>query len=139
METTTPSYRGLRGLYIANIVGAGVPGALITVAPSFAAEALFGAAQEPMALSILGSVWLAIGLVSVVGLRAPRQLQGLFVVQLVYKLIWLLSFALPTALRGELRPAGWVMVGIFLFLIVGVALLIPLRPLVGARATAVQA
>jgi hypothetical protein len=123
--------RLIQGLYAANIVGAGVPGALTTFAPTLAESVLFWSPQDPTVLSILGSIWLAIGITSILGLRYPQRLLGVFVVQLIYKTIWLATFALPAIVRGTFRPEAWVMVGIFLALIIGVIAIVPLRTLLG--------
>jgi hypothetical protein len=122
----------IRALYGANIVGAGIPGALITFAPTFAETTLLWGPQDPALLSIVGSIWLAIGLASFLGLFAPFRFLAIFVVQLFYKTIWLTSFVLPAALSGELRPEAWILVGIFLFLIVAVLLIVPRRAVFGA-------
>jgi hypothetical protein len=124
----------LRGLYAANIIGAGLPGALITFAPASAVETMFWPPQDLTVLSILGSIWLAIGLASVLGLLRPLRLLGIFVVQLIYKTIWLVTFVVPALLNGTFRAEAFVMVGIFLFLIVGALLVVPFRLLVAAGA-----
>lgn len=84
-----------RLMYGANVVAAGLPGLVITAAPELAAEQMFAGDPEPVTLGILGAIWLAIGLVSVLGLRAPRRYIGVFAVQAVYKTIWILTGALP--------------------------------------------
>ena len=91
----------LRGMYAANVLGAGVPGALIVLAPGWARENLFGAEQDPVTFGMLGAVWLAIGLLSLVGLRHPLPLAGIFAVQIVYKSVWLVAVALPRLVAGE--------------------------------------
>lgn len=94
-----------RAMYALNLVAAGLPGAVITFAPEFARTQMFAGDPEPMTLGILGSVWLAIGVVSVLGLRDPRRWQGVFAVQAVYKTVWIATGA--TALlpgRSDVWP-----------------------------------
>jgi hypothetical protein len=127
---TTQQQRWLRGLYIANMLGAGGPGLLITIAPQWAMQHMFWSPLDPTIFSILGSIWLAIGLTSALGLAYPTRLMGIFVVQLLYKTIWLTTFVVPAALANQLRPEALILVGIFVFLIGGVLLIVP-APLLG--------
>ena len=104
----TAASRGLRvarAMYAANVVGAGLPGLVMTVAPTFAAEQMFAGDQDPVTFGILGAIWLSIGAVSVLGLRDPRRYLGVFVVQALYKTIWIATGALPlVALRPDVAP-----------------------------------
>lgn len=84
-----------RVMYGANVVGAGLPGLVIVAAPEFAADNFFGEPQDVVGLGILGSIWLSIGLVSILGLREPDRYLGVFAVQALYKTIWIATGALP--------------------------------------------
>ena len=94
--------RLLRGMYGVNVVGAGLPGLATVVSPGFAAEYVFGAVQDPVSLRMLGSVWLAVGALSVLGFRRPLRFSAVFPVEALYKSVWLATVA-PSLLRGE-RP-----------------------------------
>lgn len=91
----------LRGIYAANIIGAGLPGLVITVAPAWAAENMFAVPQDPVTFGMLGAIWLGIGALSAVGLRYPRPFVGLLALQVVYKSTWLVAVALPRIIAGE--------------------------------------
>ena len=85
----------LKIMYGLNILAAGAPGFLIVFFPSFAESNVLWEKQDYALMTILGSIWLAIGLCSIFGLIRPYQFLGIFVVQLFYKVIWLLLFFLP--------------------------------------------
>lgn len=102
--TTNPTR--LRFLYAFNLVGAGVPGALITFFPEWARAAMFTAPQDASMLGMLGAIWFAIGLVSAVGLRFPQTFKGLFIMQMLYKTLWIAAVAVPLLLQGRTADVG---------------------------------
>lgn len=123
----------LRAMYAANIVGAGLPGALMTFAPSWAMESMFGGAQDRIVFGVTGAVWLAIGLLSVAGLFRPLAFATVFVLQIVYKGIWVGAVALPMLAAGE-RTADVTPYAIFFGLVVGLWLLgVPFAALLSRR------
>lgn len=75
-------------------------------------------------MTILGSIWLSIGLGSILGMFRPYQFIVIFVIQFFYKSIWLLTFALPVALKGNLNPAMQIIISIFILLILEFVLFI---------------
>lgn len=123
----------LRGMYGANIVAAGIPGLLIVAAPGWAAANMFAVPQDRVTLGMLGAIWLAIGALSVLGLRHPLRFAGIFAVQIVYKSVWLVGVALPTLIAGE-RLADVGPFAVFFGLVVGCWLVgAPLGYLFGGR------
>lgn len=97
-----PRSRLLKAMYGVNVVGAGIPGLATVISPGFAAEYVFGAGQDPVSLRMLGSVWLAVGAMSVLGFGRPLRLSAIFPVEALYKSVWLATVA-PVLLAGE-RP-----------------------------------
>lgn len=73
----------------------------MTAAPTWAMDSMFGGAQDRIVFGMTGAIWLAIGLVSLVGLRHPVPLAGIFVVQIVYKSIWIAAVAGPLLAAGD--------------------------------------
>ncbi len=130
---TVSGERWLRGIYAANIVAAGIPGLVITLAPDWAAENMFAVPQDPVTFGMLGAIWLAIGLLSAAGLRYPRSFVGLLALQVLYKSIWLIGVALPRIVSGE-RLDDLVPFGVFFGLVVIFWLIgAPLASLFGER------
>ncbi|MEE8599545.1 hypothetical protein [Euzebya tangerina] len=104
----------------ANVLAAGVPGALLTIAPEWATTTVLGSGTYDGATSmILGAIWLAIGVVSAAAIGRPelqRALAGVFAVQSIYKSVFVIG---GLARIDDLTPTG---VG----LLVGFVVVIPL-------------
>ena len=123
----------LRTMYAANILGAGIPGALMTFAPDWAMTSMFGGGQDPIVFGMTGAIWLAIGLLSVVGLVRPLALAAIFVVQIVYKSVWIAAVAIPLLAAGD-RVAEVVPYTVFFGLVVVLWLLgVPFAALLERR------
>lgn len=97
----TSNPRRLRWLYISNSIGAGVPGLIMVSFPQWAATNMFAGEHDPATFGMTGSIWLAIGIASVLGLRTPQLFRSLFLMQIIYKTIWILTVALPLMLQGN--------------------------------------
>ena len=106
---TTRKLAWMRLMFAANVVGAGVPGLLVTFFPTFAQRYLFdGVAQDDLVFGVTGSAWLAVGLISILGLRNPAPFAGVFVMQIVYKTVWISLVGLPAMSSGDERAAFFV-------------------------------
>lgn len=57
--------------------------------------------------TILGSLWTAILVGSVLGLFFPVPMSPLLLIQVVYKALWLLVYALPRLLKGRSGEVPW--------------------------------
>ena len=90
----------MRFMYGLNVLAAGVPGLVILFGPE---PLMSSVTQDRLYFGVLGSVWLVIGLLSVLGLRNPLRFSAIFMVQLVYKSLWFGTVLLPLAIAGELR------------------------------------
>lgn len=86
--------------FVANVAGAGIPGALMTFAPHGAGASLFPTEAWGPLFGIAGSVWLTIGLVSLAGIVAPRRYAPILLLQMIYKAIWIVFTGIPLALDG---------------------------------------
>ncbi len=129
----------MKVLFFANILWAGVPGLLITFFPKFAQSQMLphmvgSVPQDMMTVRILSSIWLAVGLVSLFGLFNPLPVAGVFVVQTIYKVVWIGVAVLPALLQGETRALP-LAIG-FVIMIVGFAFAIPWSYLFSAEASA---
>jgi hypothetical protein len=61
------------------------------------------------------SLWLAILLALLAGLRWPAALAPVLLIQIVYKTVWLAAFILPVASAGQ--PVPWGVAGTFAFIV----------------------
>lgn len=105
-----------RVMFAANVVGAGIPGFIITAFPTFARTEFVANNPEPMTFGMLGAIWLSIGIVSIAGLRDPERFLSVFAIQALYKTIWILTGA--TAL-WNVHPEAWVYGIAFGLLVIG--------------------
>jgi len=81
--------------------------------------------QEPVMLGLTGSLFLALGLVSILGLRAPLKFVPILLLELVYKPVWIIAVALPLFLKGQF-PFYVVFISVtFLTFIIGNQIAIP--------------
>jgi hypothetical protein len=83
--------------------------------------------------TILGSLWTAILLGSILGLIFPVQMSPLLLIQVIYKSLWLLVFVMPRLLKGKISevPSGIALV--FLVIVPSYPWVIPWGQLFGTR------
>jgi hypothetical protein len=73
-------------------------------------------ASSPGLERLIGSVWLAILMASVIGLAAPRLLAPLLCIQIFYKLVWLSTHVAPGLNRQQPHPTGIALTFLFIVL-----------------------
>jgi hypothetical protein len=83
--------------------------------------------------TILGSLWTAILIGSVLGLFFPRTMSALLLIQVIYKTIWLLVYAMPRMLKQRGNEVPWGISLTFLVIIVSYPWVIPWEQLFGTR------
>ena len=100
-------------VYIANIVVAGWISLTSLFAPEKARQSVFeGTIAFSDSIRLVGALWFAIFILSILGLFFPRQMQLVLLLQVIYKGTWLLVVALPLWRQGLPYPSG--MAGFFL-------------------------
>ena len=75
--------------------------------------------------TILGSLWTAILIGSVLGLFWPVPMSPLLLIQVIYKTLWLLVFVLPRLLGGRSQDVPWGISLTFLVIVVSYPWVIP--------------
>ena len=124
----------LKAMYLWTIMGAGGFGLVLLFAPSVA-ESVFGfPAQDPFLRGIIGSVYVAFGVLSILGLRSPLKLVPVLFLQLCYKSIWFLAVLLPRLLGGHLPSHAMILSLIFATYLVGDLIAIPFSRLFAREA-----
>ncbi len=117
----------LKGMYIFTIIHAGGSGLGIILMPT-AVQSIFGwPSQDPIVFGICGSVWVAFGLLSILGLRAPLRFSPILCLQLSYKLVWFIGVIFPILMAGKLPPYATGYVVFFAVYILGDLVAIPFR------------
>ena len=116
----------LKIIYFANIIVAGWIGISSLFFPKTAIATVFSNAYQPSELvRLVGALWLAIALLSVLGLWKPITFSPVLLLQLFYKGGWLIVVALPAMLNGINYPKG--MAVFFLIWVLVLPFLIPWR------------
>jgi hypothetical protein len=128
--------RWLKGVYLYNIVGAGSFGLGILAMPELI-RSLFGLPdQDPIVFGVMGSMWLALGLVSMLGLRSPVRYAPVLLLQLSYKVAWFAGVVLPLMLGGRFPSHGIPFAVIFATYIIGDLVAIPFPHVLARQAAA---
>lgn len=118
-------WRWLRFMYLYTTLGAGGFGLAILAMPE-RMKALFGwPGEEPIALSIVGSMYLAFGVVSILGLRDPLKFVPILLLQLCYKLVWFVFVVAPLLVSGRFPGYAVLTAVIFATYVVGDLIAIP--------------
>ena len=87
---------GLRIIYILNIIVAGQIAISALSNPKNSALTTFGNAYQPTeVIKLVGCLWLAIAILSILGLWKPITFSPVLLIQLIYKGTWLIVVALP--------------------------------------------
>ncbi len=118
-------WRWLKGMYIFTIIHAGGSGLGIILCPS-AMQSFFGwPSQDPIVFGICGSVWVAFGLLSILGLRSPLKFSPILLLQLTYKVVWAIGVFSPLLIAGKFPAYAMGYVVFFAIYIIGDLIAIP--------------
>ncbi len=75
--------------------------------------------------TILGSLWTAILIGSVLGLFFPITMSALLLIQVIYKTLWLMVYAMPRILKQRSNEIPWGIALTFLLIVVSYPWVIP--------------
>jgi len=115
----------LKGMYIYTIFGAGGFGLGMIVIPEVI-KSMFGwPVAEPIVLGIVGSVYVAFGILSIFGLRSPLKFVPVLLLQLCYKSIWFIGVILPLLISAQFPSYAISIAIIFATYIIGDIIAIP--------------
>jgi len=115
----------LKVVYVYTII-AGVAFGLGTIVAPETMQTLFGwPDRDPITFGVTGVVYLAFALLSVVGLRSPLKIAPVLVLQLGYKVIWVVNVIVPLLILGPLPMHAILLVAIFGSFIIGDLIAIP--------------
>lgn len=115
----------LKFMYIYTIVGAGGFGLGILAIPETIKTLFQWPAGEPISLGIVGSVYAALGIVAILGLRDPLKFVPLLLLQLCYKILWFIGVIIPLLLSGHFPGYAILFTVIFASYILGDLVSIP--------------
>ncbi len=115
----------IKGMYIYTIILAGLFGLGIILIPEKIKTSFAWPVEEPIAFGIIGSVYLAFGLLSIMGLRSPLKFVPVLLLQLFYKSIWFIGVVLPLLVTAHFPSYAVPTVVIFATFIIGDLVAIP--------------
>jgi hypothetical protein len=115
----------LKGMYIFTIIHAGGSGLGIILIPSIIRSIFGWPTQDPIVFGICGSVWVAFGLLSILGLRSPLKFSPVLLLQLSYKVVWFIGVIVPVLITGKFPAYGIAYVVFFAIYIIGDLIAIP--------------
>jgi hypothetical protein len=117
----------MRVMYALTVIVAGVFGLAFLIAPS-ATESLWGIpTQEPIIAGIAYSMWFAMGIISLGGLRSPLKFTPVLVAEMFYKTVWIIAIIIPRAIAGTLPSFALTLAVSYLIPIIGNTIVIPWR------------
>lgn len=94
-------------IYIANMLVAGWISISSLFYPKIAQRTIFeGAFEYSESIRLVGALWGAIFILSIIGLFYPQKMSLVLLFQLIYKFSWLIFAALPAILNKQPYPKG---------------------------------
>lgn len=127
MTEATIRWKWLNGMYIYTAVGDGLVGVGLLLAPNHVVTYLHMPSQDPIVLGVVGSVYVAFTLTSILGVRSPLRFIPILILQLIYKSVWLMAVFLPMLISGTAPAYVWLSAAIFASYIVGDCIAIPFQ------------
>ena len=115
----------LKGMYIYTIVISGVLGLGIIIMPEIIKTKFPWPVEEPTAFGIVGSIYVAFGFLSILGLRSPLKFVPVLLMQLCYKSVWFIGVLVPLLVTAHFPSYAIPMVIIFVTYIIGDLIAIP--------------
>lgn len=115
----------LKFMYIYTIVLSGFLGVGIIIMPEMIKTKFPWPVEEPTTFGIVGSVYVAFGLLSILGLRSPLKFVPVLLMQLCYKLVWFIGVLIPLLVTAHFPSYAISMVIIFVTYIIGALIAIP--------------
>ncbi|OAQ41955.1 hypothetical protein A5893_02220 [Pedobacter psychrophilus] len=92
--------------YLANIIVAGYIGISSLFFPKFSSATIFqNSYQTTDVIKLIGCLWLAIAILSLLGLWHPLTFSPVLLLQLIYKSTWLLVVAIPAIRQNQTYPS----------------------------------
>ena len=123
MTTTNAKVRWgwLKFMYIYTIIGAGGLGLGIVFVPRFVQSVFKFPSQDPVVFGLLGSTYIALGIVSILAL----QFTPVLLMQLCLKVIWIMTVVVSLFRLGSLPVHAVLLLLIFVTYVVGDFIAIP--------------
>ncbi len=126
MENNLSIRRGwLKAMYIYTLAMSGGVGLGMILFPGIIQSVFRFPPQDPVVLGLCGSLFLALGLVSILGFRSPLKFAPVLLLELIYKPVWLVAVALPLFLKGQFPFYVVFISAVFITFIIGDLIAVP--------------
>ncbi|MEW6079627.1 MAG: hypothetical protein AB1724_17605 [Thermodesulfobacteriota bacterium] len=119
----------IKGMYIYTILGAGLSGLGMILAPGLVQHIFGMGEQDPILFGVAASIWFAFGVMSVFGLKEPLKFLPILCMQLTYKTAWFVGVVIPLIATGRFPGYAGFIVVIMVSYIIGDLIAIPFRHL----------
>lgn len=126
MENNLSIRRGwLKAMYVYTLAMSGGVGLGMILFPGIIQSVFRFPPQDPVVLGLCGSLFLALGLVSILGFRSPLKFAPVLLLELIYKPVWLVAVALPLFLKGQFPFYVVFISAVFITFIIGDLIAVP--------------
>ena len=115
----------LKFMYLYTIIGAGGLGLGMIFIPEVVQAAFGFPRQDPVVFGLTASVYTAFAFISILGLKSPLKFAPILLLQLCYKVIWLVGVILPLLFAGRFPLYATTLLVIFMTYIIGDLIAIP--------------
>lgn len=123
----------LRFMYVITILSAGAAGVGLLFTPEVV-KAVFHTSCDASPYGMIGGTFLAFGLLSILGLRAPLKFTPVLLLQLTYGLAWIGAVMLPLVVAGKFPASHIPIAVIFVVIVLGDLVAIPFKYVFSAQA-----
>jgi len=124
-ENTNIRWGWLKGMYIYTIVMSGLLGLGIIFIPEVIKSRLPWPVEEPTAFGVVGSLYVTLGLLAILGLRSPLKFVPVLLMELIYKSIWIVGVCIPLVVTSQFPSYAIPMLILFVTFIIGDLIAIP--------------
>ena len=115
----------MKFMYIYNAATAGLLGLAIILIPRSLIVFFRIPDQEPMVFGIIGSIYVSLGALSLLGFRSPLKFAPILLLQLLYKVVWIVAIIPLLAVTGQVSIFSILLTVIFFTYIIGDLIAIP--------------
>jgi hypothetical protein len=122
----------LRFMYVITMISAGTVGIGMLFTPELV-KAVFQTSCDASPYGMIGGTFLAFGLLSILGLRAPLKFTPVLLLQLTYGLAWIGAVLLPLVVAGKFPASHIPIAVIFVVIVLGDLIAIPFRYVFSAQ------
>ena len=124
-ENTNIRWGWIKGMYIYTIVTSGFLGLGIIFVPDVIKARLPWPVEEPTAFGVVGSLYVALGLLAILGLRSPLKFIPVLLIELIYKSVWIIGVCIPLLVNSQFPRYAIPTLVIFVTFIIGNLIAIP--------------